>query len=409
MTHLQPHQQNNLSVSVIIPTFNRCRFVGEAIQSILDQTHPVYEIIVVDDGSKDETLKVLAAFGDRIKVIEKENGGKSTALNIAMKAASGEVIWIFDDDDVAVPNALELLINPLRSDDECGFSFGSHDHLVDRGAGRFEVVPQNLRIDESVDVKLSILERCYIFQPALLVRRRCYDAVGPFNEGLVRSQDYEMLIRLSRRFKGSPVRKVVFHQRQHMGVRGTANAPVRADQMIATWIRNDGLIFGRIYDEYSLADYLPGQTQGDISMSPRDQLAALLERCCIMARKGMWDEAAADLGAASDLYSIHPEIHLDRPLLAPLSRIFMPYSYAEHTVVKSGDLFGKLRTSASSKFRRRVTQALFRPMFIEMRLAIRSFDVRRFLVYLRKLARVAAMRATGTTHELSTTTSAGGA
>ncbi len=76
-------------VSVVIPTYNRAHCVGEAIESVLAQTYKDFEIIVVDDGSTDNTAEVLARFGDRIRVIRQENSGVSAARNAGIRAASG--------------------------------------------------------------------------------------------------------------------------------------------------------------------------------------------------------------------------------------------------------------------------------------------------------------------------------
>src|SRR5688572_6812621 len=93
--------------TVIVPTFNRAAFVGETLDSLLAQSWPPGQIVVVDDGSTDGTPSALDRFGDRIEVIRKPNGGKATALNAALPLVRHGAVWIFDDDDIALPDGLE--------------------------------------------------------------------------------------------------------------------------------------------------------------------------------------------------------------------------------------------------------------------------------------------------------------
>ena len=98
-----------MRISVLITTYNRAALVGEAVESVLAQTRPADEIIVIDDGSTDDTAARLAAFGDRIRVVAKANGGVSSARNAGLAAASGDWITFLDDDDVWVPERLAIL------------------------------------------------------------------------------------------------------------------------------------------------------------------------------------------------------------------------------------------------------------------------------------------------------------
>ena len=128
------------TITAIVPTYNRARYLATAIDSVLDQTLRPAEVLVVDDGSVDETREILKTYGARIQAIHKTNGGKASALNLALKNARGEFIWIFDDDDVALPDALEKMFNALAEHPESAFAYGSHDHLVESDSGQFRVV-----------------------------------------------------------------------------------------------------------------------------------------------------------------------------------------------------------------------------------------------------------------------------
>jgi glycosyltransferase involved in cell wall biosynthesis len=103
-----------MRISVIITTYNRAHVVGEAIESVLAQTRAPDEIIVVDDGSADDTLARLAAFEGRITVIAKANGGVSSARNAGIAAATGEWVTFLDDDDIWYPERLAILERDVR-------------------------------------------------------------------------------------------------------------------------------------------------------------------------------------------------------------------------------------------------------------------------------------------------------
>src|SRR4029450_5225599 len=87
-------------VSVIIPTYNGAGFIGETIDSVLEQTYQDFELIVVDDGSTDETHKVLNSYGDKLKICSQANRGVTAARNAGIQAASGELIAFLDHDDL---------------------------------------------------------------------------------------------------------------------------------------------------------------------------------------------------------------------------------------------------------------------------------------------------------------------
>jgi len=103
-----------MRVSVILPTCNRAHLVGEAIESVLAQTRPADEILVVDDGSIDATPERLAAFGDRVVAIRRENAGAAAARNAGLRAATGDWVTFLDDDDVWAPERLAVLERDLE-------------------------------------------------------------------------------------------------------------------------------------------------------------------------------------------------------------------------------------------------------------------------------------------------------
>src|SRR5689334_4837795 len=113
------------TICAIIPIYNRSSMLRESIDSILAQTRPVQEIIVVNDGSTDDTIDVVRSYGDRLKLINKTNGGKASAVNLALKHCQSDYIWICDDDDLARPDGTKLLANALDENECIDFAFGT--------------------------------------------------------------------------------------------------------------------------------------------------------------------------------------------------------------------------------------------------------------------------------------------
>jgi glycosyltransferase involved in cell wall biosynthesis len=191
-------------VSVIIPAYNHGHFLGEAVQSVLDQTFPDFELIVVDDGSTDNTKEAVESFKDpRIRYIYQENRGVSAAQNTGIRASSGEYIAILGADDIWLPQNLELKVKVLDSrpevalvcsdgfifDDTTGVTLGSMWHLYSPGLNPRRAARQPLR---------ELLSRASIFiRPQFTVlRREVFTEVGYFDESLRIGEDWEMFIRI---------------------------------------------------------------------------------------------------------------------------------------------------------------------------------------------------------------------
>jgi glycosyltransferase involved in cell wall biosynthesis len=312
-------------VTVIVPTFNRAVFLKEAIASLLDQTVSPERILIVDDGSTDQTAAAVATFGSRVDYLRKQNGGKSSALNLALGQVDSELIWIFDDDDIADPAALEQLSDGLRHAPECGFSYGSYKLFTATTDGARTFIDREFPSVPPEQLFIALMGRCFIHQPGLLVRRQCYEAVGPFDETMLRSQDFDMMLRLARNFSGVEVPGPVFFQRQHQGLRGTATFAVRAADVDSAWKRFDQRILTRQRETCALEEFLPYRPSV-LPLIAQDRLSALLERCTLMGRRGLWDLAAEDLEAAVSLANKEAIEHLTTIQSGILHRLFDVFS-----------------------------------------------------------------------------------
>ena len=113
--------ENQQLVSIIIGNYNYDQFVGEAIDSVLSQTYTNIEVIVVDDGSQDNSREVIAKYGNKVIPIFKENGGQPSNYNAGFAASKGEIICLLDSDDLFVADKLEKVVNVFRSSEQIGW------------------------------------------------------------------------------------------------------------------------------------------------------------------------------------------------------------------------------------------------------------------------------------------------
>ena len=116
--------------SVIIPTFKRAQLLGDAIRAALAQTHTNREILIVDDGSPDDTRNVASTFGDAVRYFRQKNKGKSAALNLGISASTGDAIIVLDDDDLFPPRTIAKHAEALERNAAADFFFGRRRLLV---------------------------------------------------------------------------------------------------------------------------------------------------------------------------------------------------------------------------------------------------------------------------------------
>jgi glycosyltransferase involved in cell wall biosynthesis len=202
------------SVSVIIPTYNYARFVREAIDSVLAQTAPALEIIVVDDGSTDDTQAVLAAYGDRIRGIYQQNQGVGIARNTGIAAARGEYVAFLDSDDIWMPRKLECDVARFEADPDLG--------LVHCGAERIDSAGRVLEVSLTgmegwIAEYLLRLDRAVIAAPGsgTMVPKRIAEEIGGFDARLQPSEDWDFCYRVATRYRAGFVAEVLVRYRQH--------------------------------------------------------------------------------------------------------------------------------------------------------------------------------------------------
>jgi glycosyltransferase involved in cell wall biosynthesis len=210
-------------VSVIIPTYNYSRFLGEAVRSVLKQTFSDFELIVVDDGSTDNTKEVVDSFVDpRIRYIYQENRGVSAAQNTGIKASSGEYIAILGADDMWLPENLEFKVKVLDSRPEVGLVC-SDGYIFDDGTGLTLGKMWHLYFP-GLDPRIAsrwplreLLSRSgsFIRPQFTVLRREVFTEVGYFDESLRIGEDWEMFIRAVQCFPVEVLDVPLGYRRKH--------------------------------------------------------------------------------------------------------------------------------------------------------------------------------------------------
>jgi glycosyltransferase involved in cell wall biosynthesis len=188
-------------VSVVIPTFNRAWSLAEAVDSVLSQELRGFELIVVDDGSTDDTLQLLERYGDAIRVLRREHRGVSAARNAGVAAGRGELIAFLDSDDLWLPGKLQRQVDFFASHPEA-LICQTEELWVKNGRrvnpGKRHRKPDGMIFEPSLDL-------CLVSPSAVMARRELFDRVGLFDESLPACEDYDLWLRVSCRF---PVHRI---------------------------------------------------------------------------------------------------------------------------------------------------------------------------------------------------------
>jgi hypothetical protein len=207
----EPAEEATPLVSVVIPCWNQAHYLGEAIESVLAQSHPRLEIVVVDDGSSDNSFEVAGRYPG-VRVLRQRNSGVAIARNRGLAATAGEFVAFLDADDRLLPRALEVGVGVLSTQPEAAFAAGRpRDIGRDGGVVREAAQPLVTR-----DHYLKLLEECFIWSGSSLVyRRAALEAVGGFNERRVAADDYELYLKLARAFPVVCHEEIVTEYRRH--------------------------------------------------------------------------------------------------------------------------------------------------------------------------------------------------
>jgi glycosyltransferase involved in cell wall biosynthesis len=198
-------------VSVIITSYNQAGFLSDAIESVLTQTYAQFETVVVDDGSADNALEVVARY-PAVRYIRQDNQGLSAARNTGLRQSNGAYLVFLDADDRLLPIALETGVDCLQAHPECGFVSGNYSLIKSDGSRK----PHRQVYCVERDHYHALLCTNYIGMHAtVMYRRDIFESIGEFNTALRACEDYDLYLRIAARVPIYCHDKVIAEYRQH--------------------------------------------------------------------------------------------------------------------------------------------------------------------------------------------------
>jgi len=186
------------TVTVIIPTYNRCNLMVDTINSVLAQNYKDFELLVIDDGSTDNTRQVISVISDsRIKYIYKDNGGVSSARNLGLKNARGQFICFLDSDDLWPDNFLKTMTSRLQQNPKYGAAYCIRTLLFEDGSTKPSYQKEFFF---SGQVTAQLFQKTFIQTSTICFRRETLEDIF-FDESLARGQDVDVWLRASTRIE----------------------------------------------------------------------------------------------------------------------------------------------------------------------------------------------------------------
>jgi glycosyltransferase involved in cell wall biosynthesis len=206
-------------VSVVIATRDRADYLREAIESVLCQTLLPLEVLVVDDGSVDDTAAVVRSFGPPVRLIQQESVGRSAARNLGVRSARGDLVAFLDDDDLWRADKLERQIEVFEASPECGLVHCFTD-VIDSAGRRLECESREredwhyrgLAVGYTF---VGVAELCVMFTSTVMVRRDCLESVGLFDPAISALEDWDLYLRIARRYPIATIREPLVQYRVH--------------------------------------------------------------------------------------------------------------------------------------------------------------------------------------------------
>ena len=206
-------------MSVVIATYNRAPLLGETLESVCGQSFKDFEIIVVDDGSTDDTPKLAQSYGEKIRYFRQQNRGAAAARNFGFKQARAPWIAVQDSDDVSTPDHLQTLYNYVESHPDCGMVFANGCYLGGPEHNRQTIIPaaKSRKLASQGVLLRDLFEKSIVRLQAALISKTAFEAVGGMNESLVICHDLDLFLRLTLKFPVGYVDRIVFRYRKHQG------------------------------------------------------------------------------------------------------------------------------------------------------------------------------------------------
>ncbi len=211
-----PTDKYELMVSVVIPVLNRAKFIGTAIESVLNQDFDSYEVLVVDNGSTDGTQDVVKKYEStgRVKLFQNPSGTISFALNTGIRNARGKYIAQLDSDDVYLPETLRCMVDALERNEYVGLAISYYELMDETGNPLKEFgVIRHLEYDRNNILRVEGAGAVRVWRKKVLFEMGLFDEENYGNYG----EDYDMVLKVSEKYQVIRVHKVLYRYRKHPG------------------------------------------------------------------------------------------------------------------------------------------------------------------------------------------------
>lgn len=211
-------------VSVIIPSYNCESYIAETINSVLTQDYSPIELLIIDDGSTDNTCKIIEQYGNRLTLIQQSNAGVCSARNKGIKEANGDYICLMDHDDYWFPDKISLQVKAFQKHPEAGIVYSNFKRWYpDKDGkhpptGNFRDNYNENDINEPFSgwIYHQLLEDCWVLTSCAMIRADVFETCGNFDESLPYSEDWDLWLRVSLQYPFIKLRNTTTLYREHL-------------------------------------------------------------------------------------------------------------------------------------------------------------------------------------------------
>lgn len=217
--------EDGMLVSIIIPTYNCERYISQTIDSVLAQDYNAIELLIIDDGSTDNTKKIVLDYGDRLRLISRKNSGVCVARNMGLAEAKGQFICWMDHDDYWYPDKISQQVKAFNRHDDVGVVYSNFTRWNSNSAGIFPTPDSYIKKSfiDKFDPEHSgwiyhlFLLDCYMLTSTAMFRRDVFEKCGAFDESLPYGEDWDLWLRISREYPFLKLNQSTTLYRQHQG------------------------------------------------------------------------------------------------------------------------------------------------------------------------------------------------
>lgn len=335
-------------VSIIIPDYNQAHFIRDAINSALRQTYRNFEIIVIDDGSTDDSPTAIAEFGNRIRTIRQPNQGLSAARNTGIAASVGRYIALLDSDDAWLPDYLGIMVATLQANPQAGAAYSGWRYMDAQGR---DLPQSSVRVVPPDEFRATLAFGNFLVPSGVIVRRECFAVHGGFDTDLRAVEDRDMWLRISRTYAVVGVPQVLVRYRTHgenmtkdLVRMETARRAVVAkhfgaeDEPLASWQPLQRRAYGGLYLRTAL-DHLQA---GELQSGHRYLVRAFVILPALLQQLDTYYELAC-VDQARGVRGLSGSVNMERSaanVFSDLDAVFASPDAAHHLAAHKSPAFG---------------------------------------------------------------------